>query len=83
MAPYRVPLLSQLARAVAYALPSRVRAWVWIVAYDNLDQHMSPVNHHSDDGSVGHFDAISAVGVEKLRRRLYREHLRATPEEKW
>jgi len=68
---YKFPRLSMLAYFVQrYLLPDRVHAWIWLSAYDSLDEHMRAVDHHNDDGSRELFDAVSAVRVETLRRKV-------------
>jgi hypothetical protein len=80
---YEPPLLPRLALWVAlHAIPDRVYAAIMIMTYDSLEDHYRAVNHHNEDGSRELFDAVSAVRVEKLRRNLWRNQLKAAVEEK-
>lgn len=72
---YKFPWLSRVAWYVQrYLLPDRVHAWIWLTAYDNLDEHMDSVEHHDNDG-ISFFDAVCAVRIENLKRKLAKEHL--------
>lgn len=80
---YEVPFLSRVAGWVAfYLLPVRIHAWIWITAYQDLDDHYRDVDHHNPDGSRHLFSAVSAVQVENLMRRMWREQLKATVDER-
>lgn len=76
---YKFPWLSMAAYYVQrYLLPDRVHAWIWLSAYDSLEEHMRAIDHHNDDGSRELFDAVSAVRVENLKRKVCKESLKAT-----
>lgn len=75
---YKIPFWSEVASWIAWILPNRVRAWVWISAYDNLDQHYRWICEIEDDDARSYYDAISAIRVENIRRSLFREQLKAT-----
>lgn len=76
---YKFPWLSKVAYLVQrYLLPDRVHAWIWLSAYDSLELHMRPIDHHNDDGSRELFDAVPAIRVENLKRRVCKENLKAT-----
>jgi hypothetical protein len=80
---YKLPPLSRLADWVAYRLvPDRVYAAIQIATYDDLDAHMREVDHRHKDGSRELFDAVSAVRIEYLRRKLWYDVMKATTGEK-
>jgi len=80
---YKIPFLSKVAGwIVDYLLTDRIRAWMWISAYHDLDEHMRNVNDHHDDGSISHYSAVSEVQIENIKRGLYRDYLKATLENK-
>ena len=76
---YKFPWLSKVAYIIQrYLLPDRVHAWIWLAAYDSLENHMRAIDHHNDDGSRELFDAVTAVRVENLKRKVCYNTLRAT-----
>lgn len=80
---YEPPLLSRIAIWVArHVIPDRVYAAIMIATYDGLEEHYRAVDHHEEDGSRELFDAVSAVRIETLRRKLWYNQLKATTREK-
>jgi hypothetical protein len=80
---YKLPVLSRLAFWAAYWLvPDRVYAAIQLVTYDVLNDHMREIDHHNEDGSRELFNAVSAVRLENLRRKLWYNVMKATTEEK-
>lgn len=78
---YKIPLKSRIALWIYnWLMPTRVRAWAWITAFDELDKYQNRrnVEEHHVDGSVSHYTAVSSIQIEKLRRKLYHDYLDAT-----
>jgi len=72
-----LPLWSKVAGYIAQTLPNRVKAHIWLQAYEELDGHYRSVEE-VEGTSRTLLDSVSAVQVENLRRWLFREHLKAT-----
>lgn len=78
---YKVPFWSEVAHFIAaHLLPGRVLAWVWLCAYEDLEDHYITVyDRESLDGEgLSIYDAVSAIRIEGLRRKLFTKHLKAT-----
>lgn len=73
---WKMPWRSRLARWIAGRLPSRVLAWVWLDAYDDLDQYMRDVKEMEDNGYT-HLSSISGHQLENRKRDLCRLYLKA------
>lgn len=78
---WKLPLLSKLAWFVARKLPNRVAGVIWLEAYEELEKHYRAVWTEEND-CFEHFDAVSAVRIESLRRKVFREFLKAEAEER-
>lgn len=78
---YKIPVMSKIAGWIARRLPDRVYAWIWIAAYEALDDHYKSIHELEDDGTESYYHGISAIRIEGLRRQLFRDYLRATIEE--
>lgn len=75
---YKLPFRSRVAMWVSDQLPIRVKACIWIDCYNDIDQYMEFIRHHDDDGSISCYDGIGEIRVENLRRKMFREYLKAT-----
>lgn len=75
---YRPPALSRLAIwFAATLLPDRVYAAVAIMTLEQLETHFVVVDDHHGDGSRSIYDALPYHSMERLRRELWRNHLKA------
>jgi hypothetical protein len=75
---YRPPALSRLALWVAHRLtPGRVYWAIFISALDYVDDQCEPIDDHHADGSRSLYDGISNIKIENLKRRIWREKLKA------
>lgn len=72
-----LPFWSEVAGWIAQRLPNRVKAHIWLQAYEELDLHYRSVEE-AEGTSRSLLDSVSAVQVENLRRWLFREHLKGT-----
>lgn len=79
-----IPFKSRVALWIYNLMPTRVRAWAWITAFDELDRYENRRNVKEEhvDGSVSLYAAVSSIRIETLRRQLYYDYLNATTEEK-
>lgn len=66
---YKFSPLSRLALLIADHLPNRVRAAVFIDAYESLDDHYKSITTApEEDGSYSMFSAVDGVRINTLRR---------------
>jgi len=70
-----LPFWSEVASWVAQRLPNRVKAHIWLQAYEELELHYRSVMEKEEDGYTI-LDTVSAVQVENLRRWLFRDQLK-------
>lgn len=70
-----LPFWSEVAGWVAQRLPNRVKAHIWLQAYEELDKHYRAVEEVEDDARVL-LDSVSAIQIENLRRWLFRDQLK-------
>lgn len=82
MLTYKLPFLSRIAEKLLWLVPDRMWAFIEIITLDKLDEPMRWVHIVDEDGSETHCDVISAVKIEKLRRELWYDHVKATTIEK-
>lgn len=78
---WKLPLLSKLAWWLARKVPDRVAGAIWLEAYNELESHYRWVHELDDDGSHTYQDTVSAHRIETLRRKVFREFLKAELEE--
>lgn len=88
---YKPPPLSRLALRVAQLLPRRVFFAAWIGALDELTRSdgewLRSVEIHERDvngnlNCVVYCDVVEFIAIETLRRRIWRDELHATVEDK-
>ena len=83
MKTYKIPLRSEIAFWVTRLLPNRVHAWIWINAYDELEEQYRDVEIHEDESKIITLTSVvDMIQIENMRRKLFRDYLHATTEER-